>query len=127
MKKRFITLSIVMITQSQLSLAKEKYQHFASLNSNDIPTALCNIQTYNETLTSITSKANLTAEDMVKIHELTYTLENAVNFLTVTLNNVAVNLEDVHQASEQLDQNTIKQSAEQYLMAISLLLSQKRC
>lgn len=37
----------------------------------------------------------LSTEDMVKVHELTYTLENAVNFLRETLKQVFVDLEEV--------------------------------
>ncbi|MGJ8629483.1 MAG: DUF6746 family protein [Glaciecola sp.] len=57
--------------------------------------ALCNIQHHNENLAVTISKTVLSTEDMVKVHELTYTLENAVNFLRETLKQVFVDLEEV--------------------------------
>jgi hypothetical protein len=64
---------------------------------------------------------------MLKIHELTYTLENAINFIKVSLENVSQNLEDVHKASERLDQKTIHASGEKYLEATKRLLENKKC
>jgi hypothetical protein len=127
MKKLLVTLSVVLFTQIPTAGAEGKNNHFPSLESHDVQTALCNIQTYNEKLTAITSQPELTALDMVKVHELTYTLENAVNFLKVSLEDVSVDLEEVHMASEKLDQDTIKLSGQKYLTTTSLLLSKKQC
>lgn len=122
-----MVLSIALCTQLQTVNAEEKANHFPSLESPDVHTALCNIQAYNEKITAITSKPEMTALDMVKVHELTYTLERAVNFLKATLENVSVNLEEVHKASEVLDQNTIKMYGQKYLTTTSLLLSENEC
>lgn len=122
MKKLLLTLSTILLTQVQIADAADS-NHFASLSSTDIQTAFCNIQSYNQKLAAITSKEKLTALDMVKIHELTYTLENAVIFLKATLETVSVDLEEVHIASEKLDQTVIKTSGQKYLKATSLLLN----
>ena len=47
--------------------AEERYDHFPSLEAADMKTAFCNIQSYNQTLASITAKETLSAEDMVKV------------------------------------------------------------
>lgn len=127
MKTILITLSAILFTQIQTANAEEKYSHFQPIKPHDTQTAFCNIQTYNEKITAITSKTNLTTQDMVKIHELTYTLENAVNFLKVTLENASTDLEEIHQASEKLDQKTIKLSGQKYLATTSLLLNKNKC
>jgi hypothetical protein len=54
---------------------------------------------------------------MVKIHELTYTLENALGKLSEDLAKAAVDLEEVHLASEKLDTGLSKNS--QIFMQIS--------
>ncbi|TKB46367.1 DUF6746 family protein [Thalassotalea mangrovi] len=119
-----LTAMLVMISPSQ---AEEKYNHFPALESPDTATALCNIRNFNEKLNALTSKKTLTAEDMVKVHELTYTLENAVMRLQQDLDAIAVDLEKVHKASEQLDAATIKDSGEKYLTATGLILDPKSC
>lgn len=126
MKKLLIT-SILLLSASQSTLADEKYNHFPSLKSEDINTALCNIKNYNEKLAVITSKTELSAEDMVKVHELTYTLENAVNFLRETLKQVSVDLEEVHKASERLEPKIIKSAGESYLSPTTTLVMSEKC
>jgi len=107
--------------------AEERYDHFPSLEAADMKTAFCNIKSYNQTLASITAKETLSAEDMVKVHELTYTLENAIMRLQADLNQAAIDLEEVHQASERLEQSTIQTSGKRYLDATSQLLSGPKC
>lgn len=127
MKKCLIAFSLALISQLPMAQADEKYSHFPALVSEDMQTALCNIKTYNQTMTALTSQANLTAQDMVKIHELTYTLENAVAYLKGSLEQVAVDLEEVHKASERLDQKTIQASGRKYLTTTSALLKPSQC
>lgn len=107
--------------------ADENYSHFPSLDAPDTQTALCNLTKFNEKLASIANKKELTPEDMVKVHELTYTLENAVMRLQKDLDTIAVDLEKVHKASERLDHETIKKSGDKYLKATGSILAPKAC
>lgn len=107
--------------------AGEKYDHFPSLEAPDTQTAICNLLAFNQKLSAITNKEQLTPEDMVKVHELTYTLENAVIGLQKNLETIAVDLEKAHIASEQLDAETVKDSGEKYLAATRLLLEPEAC
>ncbi len=126
MKTQLILISVLTSIVNTAS-AEERYDHFPSLEAADMKTAFCNIQSYNQTLASITAKETLTAEDMVKVHELTYTLENAIMRLQADLNQAAVDLEEVHLASERLEQNTIQTSGKRYLDATRQLLSGPKC
>ena len=107
--------------------AEEKYSHFPSLDAPNTTVALDNLAKFNQKLQAIASKKDLTPEDMVKVHELTYTLENAVLRLQKGLNNIAVDLEKVHKASERFDQQTLRDSSEKYLTATQLILADKSC
>jgi len=109
------------------ALADEKYDHFPSLDAPDVATALCNLQNYNEKLSAITKQKELDAADMVKVHELTYTLENALARLKTTIEEAAVALEEVHLASESMDASVIDQSGKSYLTATTALLSKDSC
>jgi hypothetical protein len=127
MYKLIMITSMALVTLGSTAIADEKYNHFPSIESTDFKTAFCNIERYNEKMITITNKPVLTSLDMLKIHELTYTLENAINFIKVSLENVSQNLEDVHKASERLDQKTIHASGEKYLKATKRLLENKKC
>lgn len=62
----------------------------------------------------------------VKVHELTYTLENAVNFLRETLKQISVDLEEVHKASERLEPKIIRSAGESYSSPTTTLLMSKK-
>ncbi|QBY05216.1 hypothetical protein E2K93_12865 [Thalassotalea sp. HSM 43] len=126
--KTLITMATGAVLFASLNtMAEEKYQHFASLDAPNTEVALCNLQQFNAKLAALTSKQQLTAEDMVKVHELTYTLENAVIRLQKDLDNIAVELEKVHLASESLDQKTIQASGDKYLNATNLIIAPSSC
>ena len=104
-----------------------KYNHFPALKSPNTETALCNIVNYNKVLTKIIQKQEMSAEDMVKIHELTYTLENALVKLSENLTKAADDLEKVHIASEKFDQATIKKHANIYTSITTALSAKQTC
>lgn len=126
MKKLSATVGCLLLTAS-VAQADEKYSHFPSLDAPTTTAALCNLATFNQKLQVIAKKKALTPEDMVKVHELTYTLENAVIRLKKDLDSIAVDLEKVHKASEHLDLKTIQSSGKDYLAATSLLVTPKSC
>jgi DNA repair ATPase RecN len=127
MKKIVTSVIASLIITVSSAQADEKYKHFPSLDSADTATALCNLEEFNKKLQAIVNKDDLTPEDMVKVHELTYTLENAVVRLQKDLETIAVDLENVHKASERLDNNTIKGSGKDYLDATSKILNKNVC
>lgn len=87
------TLLLSGLLFSSIAYAEGDYQHFPAIASPDLKTAVCNLKTYNQKLSLLTSKTALSAADMVKVDELTYTLENALARIQQDLTNVAANLE----------------------------------
>lgn len=126
MKKQLATVFASFLFVSAVQ-ADDDYKHFPSLDAPNTQIALCNLATFNEKLAAIANKKELTPEDMVKVHELTYTLENAVMRLQKDLDTIAVDLEKVHKASERLDDQTIKNDGGKYLKATGLLLDPATC
>ncbi|MBT0585990.1 DUF6746 family protein [Alteromonas oceanisediminis] len=113
---------------SNTVVADDEYQHFAAKPSEDLSSALCNLKDYNALLTDIVeTDADIPVEGMVKIHELTYTLENAIQQLQRDLATIAEDLESVHKASERIDQATVSEKSAAYLEATSLLLTPPSC
>ena len=109
------------------TVASEDGNHFPSLDAPNTTVAVCNLNNYNEKLKTILAKSELSDLDMLKVHELTYTLENAVIRLQKDLENIAVDLEKAHKGSEALKQDVIKQSGTDYLNALNMILSPKAC
>ena len=126
MKKLFLTTAGLMFFIVVVK-ADEKYSHFPSLKAPTTNVALCNLAAYNEKLQIIVNKEKLTPEDMVKVHELTYTLENAIIRLQKDLVTIAIDLENVHKASERLDEKIIKGSGDKYISASNVILETKVC
>ncbi|MDN3652360.1 hypothetical protein QWY77_06240 [Thalassotalea ponticola] len=124
-----LTLLVASASIAQNAVAKnsEPYQHFPALESPNTQVALCHLTRFNQQLKAITDKPELSAQDMVKVHQLTYTLENALMRLQTDLKDIAADLETVHIASEQLDAAAIKSAGDDYLQALDLLLNPKSC
>ena len=127
MKKRLTPVITSLLLTTTVQADNDEYRHFPSLEAPNTAVALCNITKFNQKLQAIANKPNLSPEDMVKVHELTYTLENAVLRLQKELNTIAVDLEKVHKASERLDDKTIKNSGKTYLKATNLLTEGASC
>lgn len=116
-----------LLCSSSLSFAVDDNKHFASLDSPTIQIAKCNLQAYNEKLDLITNKADITTLDMVKVHELTYTLEVALQRLSKELVVAAEELEKVHKASESMSDEVVKEAAKKYSKLANALTAPTSC
>ncbi len=124
-----ITKSIALLSFSSLFAltAQADGDHFEAIESLDIPSALCNLATYNAKLTEITDEDEIPTADMVKVHELTYTLENAIQKIQSELTVIAADLEEVHLSSETMEQSKVKDFTNKYMEGISLLTNGTDC
>ena len=125
--KKTLTIALSTLLLSTPAHTDDKYSHFPSLEAPNTSVALCNLVKFNKKLQAIANKPKLSTEDMVKVHELTYTLENAVMRLQKDLDVIATDLEKVHKASEVLDSKTVKGSGNLYLGATRLITDGSNC
>ena len=58
---------------------------------------------------------------MTKVHELTYTLENALAKINDELGKLAVTLEEVHLASEKYDADAVRDHGDAYMEVITTI------
>ncbi|MCC5838899.1 MAG: hypothetical protein JJT96_02155 [Opitutales bacterium] len=93
----------------------ERVDHFKGKPAPTLEVALANLATYNAKLADLISGETLTAQAMVDIHEISYTLENAFETIAREHARLADLLEEVHLASERLDSATIKASGQAFL------------
>lgn len=100
------------------------YQHYQPEKSENLQQAIKNLNKYNAMLSELMS-GELNAQDQAKIHELTYTLEVALERLDDELDSAAEQLEEVHLGSESMDKDRIVENGEKYLHTLQLLLGQR--
>lgn len=103
------------------ALANERVPHFKAEPSETLAQAVANFSEYNQKLKTILDQ-DLTPESMVKIHQLTYTIENAIAKIKEEVDIMANNLEAVHIASETMDTDTAKTKGKAYLEAAGKLI-----
>ena len=106
---------------SGTAAADERPDHFEGEKAATLDEALSHLAKYNAELRSILAKDELGPDDTAKIHELTYTLENALARIDDEVEAMAESLEDVHVASERYEVETVRTQGRRYLDASSKL------
>lgn len=106
---------------SSTALANQPVKHYKGEPSETLMQAVANFSEYNQKLKAIL-KQDLTQENMGQIHQLSYTLENAIAKMKEEINTMADNLEAVHIASETMDTETTKTKGKAYLETAGTLI-----
>ena len=116
--KLLLTLgAAALLSFSSASFADDdqRYQHFSGQPSKNLDQALFNLKNFNAKLAEIMAKDELTPQDMATIHQLSYTLENALQRLDEEVDVMQDVLEEVHLASESMDYETVQTQGKVYL------------
>lgn len=93
----------------------DRVEHFQGQSADSLAEALDHLQRYNARLAALIEADEITAETSYEVHELTYTLENALGRLAKELGVVQDTLEKVHLASEADQGEVIATQGQQYL------------
>lgn len=96
-------------------VADERPEHFEGKEARSVAEATANISKYNTKLREILSQSEMTPKDIHTIHQLTYTLENALKRIESEIENTEETLEDLHLASEAFDDKKIRLLGNRYL------------
>jgi len=115
--KKVLTLFVMVLLfgYSVFAAADEKSGHFKGKPSETLEAALSNFSEYNHKLSEILKQDKLSPVDMQHIHELTYTLENALEKINSSMIELAVLLEAVHVSSESGDTASTQAEGARYL------------
>ncbi|WP_102797010.1 DUF6746 family protein [Bowmanella denitrificans] len=125
MQYKRLAAGMAMLMCSTLASAETRPDHYHGQSAESLEQALQNLDLYNAKLQQVVNKAELTIEDMVLVHELTYSLENALQRLDLELGNLAETLEEVHVGSEQAKTELVRIKARAYLQHSARLLPKK--
>ena len=101
--------------------ANERPDHYQAKASDTLAQAVANFSSSNQKLQRLLD-SELTPERMVEIHEITYTLEVALEKIHTEAGILKDTLEEVHIASERMDTTTVKARGEAYLTSATTLV-----
>ena len=114
-----LTLTLLAVTfltsLSMTAHAEDRPDHYKGEKSETLEQAVKNFSEYNGKLEALLSKDKLSDADMATVHQLTYTLENALNKIKGELDSLSETLEVVHKASETVDADTTLKKGREYL------------
>jgi hypothetical protein len=90
--------------------------HFEGQQAESFAEALKIFEEANEKLEDyLDDEGDIAAADIAHVHELTYTIENALERIRSELSDLAVTLETLHLASEKGDTETVMEAGRNYL------------
>lgn len=116
----FITAFFVaFIFTPAVAADNEQYRHYSGEPALTLDQALTNLRDYNRRLQLLLNNTELDASDMGEVHQLTYTLENALQRLEQEVETIQEQLEVVHKGSEALDTERVKRVGQKYLTEIA--------
>lgn len=116
--KGVLNAAIVLILAATVSSpirAEERVDHFEGEPAETLEQAVANFSEYNARLAELMARDELSDADLVTVHELTYTLENALERINSELADLSETLESVHLASEALDAESVHRQGRKYL------------
>ncbi|MAC34203.1 MAG: hypothetical protein CME38_11460 [Haliea sp.] len=92
----------------------DRVEHYKGEPSRSLEEALQNLSEYNGRLKAVLEGGELAGDDFHDIHQITYTLENALERLEDELDAMEDDLEIIHQASERGEADKIEAAAPVY-------------
>jgi hypothetical protein len=115
MKKSLLAIAVLAFTHTlPVSASEEPYQHHKGLPAGTLEVAVAHFSEYNLKLEKALAE-KLDDAKIQDIHELTYTLENALEKMNKELANLAEALEVLHKASERIDPKAVSTHGQAYL------------
>lgn len=106
-------LSVLALT-AQPALASDRPAHFTGEAIANAKQALATLVESNAKLATILA-GELNPTTMTEVHQLTYTLENALALIPAADDEIKEVLEEVHLGSETMDKERVRSNGEYYL------------
>ena len=114
--KKLITASILLASTASFAHHHgDRPDHYEGKPSESLEQALANFAETNARIAEILAQDELTVTDLATIHELTYTLENALERMDEEYDLMQAQLEELHLASEGADIEHARKLGQTYL------------
>lgn len=122
LSKKFLFLLLLTFLFAGINHAKT-VKHFKGEPADTLEAAILNLSSYNKKLAVyINQPSEITPNELHEIHQISYTLENALERLSAEVKDIQDLLEEVHLASEQARYDDAKNHGKAYLDKINLLV-----
>ncbi len=118
--KRFSVLAFLLASLSCPVTAEDRTEHFAGKPADTLEQAVANFAEGNRQLRELLS-GDVSQEDLAQIHQLSYTLENALGKMNEEMQALAVLLEQVHLGSETGKTQSVQGNARAYFNIVDTL------
>lgn len=102
----------------------DRPEHFQGKEASNLAEALSHLREYNRELETLLDGDLETVQTHNEIHQLTYTLENALERVDDEIDRIEERLEAVHLGSERADAETVSSEGRAYLENIAPLIEQ---
>lgn len=122
MHLKTLTLSICLLTASGLALSDERVEHYSGEKAETLTEAIANLRDYRQELAAIVEGDDFGSERLHTVHEITYSLENALQTVNSELQKLAETLESVHLASERGETETVARDGAMFIEKTGVLL-----
>lgn len=100
---------------------EERAEHFSGKPADTLAEAVTNADEANRELANLLD-GELSDADLAKVHQLSYTMENALARIHEEVYQLEGTLEEVHLGSEAFDRERVRTNGETYLNAMDTLL-----
>ncbi len=121
-----VVLALTLLPVSIAFADEKRPDHFEGEPSPTLDAALENLSVYNAKLQAILNKAELTATDMAEVHQLTYTIEVALERLDDEVDMMQEQVETVHVSSERMEFDQVQETGTNYLENIAKIAPPKQ-
>lgn len=121
MRIYLLPLTLTAALMSPTMASADDVSHYQARPSDTLDQALANFNEYNGRLEELLA-GDLEPADLAQVHELTYTLEDALEKIREEASEVAEALEEVHLASERADTEAVRKHGNTYLGAAKKLV-----
>ena len=115
MKTQIFTGALALVLFGNTAVADERPDHYEGKPSDTLEEALANLEETNALIAELLADETMTPEEHARLHQLTYTAENALAKISEEIEAVKASLEEVHLASERVDSETVLDQAPTYL------------
>lgn len=112
----------ICLATATASLASDRVQHYEAKSAATLEEAVAHFAEYNAELASVLERKTLEAADLEAVHEITYTLENALERMRQDMAELADTLEALHLASEDHDEAATREQGAAYLASARTLV-----
>jgi len=112
---RLNAILIAALLASSPAVADERPQHFRGAPSESLEQAMDRFAATNASIAERLARDELDSADLAAIHELTYTLENALERIDEEYDRLEEQLEELHLASEGADVERAQRLGRRYL------------